>query len=79
MTTKAAALKTKCQGCRASIELGALEPPKNKPGAKRWRGTCAKCGTEMTVTTSEENAASRKDVDWHREPEPETEERDEKS
>lgn len=61
-----ATLKTVCQGCRAELELaqvGALGP-----GWSRFRGTCAKCGTEMTVTDAEKTVTKTKDVDWKRKP-----------
>lgn len=59
-------LKMQCQGCKAPLELELLAGA--RPGSQRWRGTCAKCGTEMTVTDSEETVTKTKDVDWKRSP-----------
>lgn len=61
-----ATLKTVCQGCKAELELAPVGA--QRPSSSRFRGTCAKCGTEMTVTDSEETVTKRKDVDWKRKP-----------
>jgi hypothetical protein len=59
--------RTRCDHCKAHIELPGIAPPRDKPGSRRWRGACPKCGTEMTVTELAETTTTKlKDADWKR-------------
>lgn len=53
----------RCPSCGKEAKL---ERTKQKPGSSRWSGTCAACGTEITVTMSEETSTKKEDVDWQR-------------